>query len=250
MRSVAKVHVWNRALRRIGSAKIEDPADLTVLEAAECEEAWEDVLEAALKAFPWRFARRQAQLSLAYSDYDAATTYAADALARSDEGHIYKSVSGGTGQDLTDPTYWTYQYTIAGGWAYVYPLPDDCVQPLALLSEGQRLGNMPEASRIPFEPYDASASTGQVIGSDADTDDFDFLEYTCRHEQVTAWPRAFVSAVAYALAAELALSLKKEPLLSRSMMEAYRQALSEAAAVELNGRQEEPEPVTPSIAAR
>jgi hypothetical protein len=115
---------------------------------------------------------------------------------------------------------------------------------------GQRIGLTPGESRIPYEVQSNDAGDGQVLCADVDLSDADRFEYTRRIEVVAAFPRLFVSALAFRLAAELALAVRKDAKLADSMLRGYQGDIARAFTSQLRGNQEDPEPEASSIRAR
>jgi hypothetical protein len=136
------------------------------------------------------------------------------------------------------------------GWAHVYAVPDDFVAARAILMGGQRIGLTPGESRIPYEVQSNDAGDGQVLCSDADFEDADAFEYTRRIETVSAFPRLFVSALAWRLAAELAMAVRKDMKLADGCLRGYHGDIGRAFTSQLRGNQEDPEPEASSIRAR
>lgn len=117
------------------------------------------------------------------------------------------------------------------GWAKVYSLPPDLVAPRALLQGGLRVSLDPEETRIPYELQMNADGTGQLLCTDANLDQVDALEYTSRLPAVAMWPRLFLSAVVYRLAAELALAIikgREGNALWRDMLGAFESGLAVA----------------------
>lgn len=138
------------------------------------------------------------------------------------------------------------------GWQYVCTLPSNFISARFLIVGGARYAQLQPGNRSPFEVQQNNSGTGSVLCLDADPTTVDCLEYTKRIQVEDGVPALFQTAVAWALAGELALSLKKDRVLAGQMLDAYGVWASKAMAAQLNGRQEETEPTdsTPSIAAR
>lgn len=140
------------------------------------------------------------------------------------------------------------------GWAYVYALPTDCLEPRVLLGDGVRWGLTTPESRIPFDVMSNDAGDGQVLCCDIGPGDFEALEYTRDIEAVPAFSAHFESALEWRLAAELALAIKKSRADYDRIMHPvagdYVKALALASTSAFRGRQEDVEPETASIRAR
>jgi hypothetical protein len=246
---LAKVDIWNMALTRIGERPVEsETVESAVVDI--CTLWYDRCLERVLGAFPWPFATKHGELTLLYSEWDAATTYSSDALAIS-SGHVYKSLtSSNKGNEVTDTTNWSSQGFVGSGWEYVYTMPADVVRPQALLAEGERQGLKQAADRYPFEIKSNLAGDGVVLCCDLASDEVEVLEYVARIEYVPSFPADFVDALAWMLAAELAVAIRKEDAYSHNCLKKYEIAMSMARAVALGGQQEDPEQDSPSIIAR
>lgn len=138
------------------------------------------------------------------------------------------------------------------GWECVYALPTDCVTPLALLAEDERIGLFGKDAKHPFAVMDNDDGDGALLCTDLDNgdDDFEVLEYVGLHEHVVSMPRTFVDALVWLLAAELADSLKKDSQDADRCLGRFEYALALATVAAFAGQQQDPEPSTPSIAAR
>jgi len=136
------------------------------------------------------------------------------------------------------------------GWEYIYTLPTDCAVPLALLDEDQRIAQFNSDERIPFEILADDDDDWRILCCDVASDEFEVLEYTALHESIESWPRAFVDAFVWRMAAELALALKKDRALYVACMQSFAMAVSAARADQFNARHPDPEPDPPSVAAR
>jgi hypothetical protein len=136
------------------------------------------------------------------------------------------------------------------GWAHVYALPADFVAPRAILVGGLRVGLMASDTRVPYELQSNDAGDGQVLCTDVDLEDADGFEYTARIDVVQAYPRLFVTALAWRLAVELALAVKKDQRLAGACLQQYERAIAGAFTAQLRGAQEDVEPEASSIRAR
>jgi hypothetical protein len=139
------------------------------------------------------------------------------------------------------------------GWEHVYQLPEDCVTPIALLGEDERIDLLSVEDRIEFAIEANNKRDGKLLCCDIDDDDLEALEYTAVIDNPTVWSALFVDAVAWRLAAELALSIKKDKALQKAIMDPkegdYTIALERAQVEDLNiGHTFDP--VSPSLAVR
>jgi len=136
------------------------------------------------------------------------------------------------------------------GWDYGYQLPADCAKPIALLNEGDRVGKLTRDARYVFEiQLHADGETG-VLLTDLEADDFDVLEYVAYVTYIGRWSGQFTSAVAWRLAAELALGIKKDTRLAQAALQAYDRAIAFAAANDFNNQVQDQPQTTPSVVVR
>lgn len=120
------------------------------------------------------------------------------------------------------------------GWAYTYALPADFIAPRAILSGGVRYSLTEPTARIPCEIQANDAGDGQVLCTDYAFEGEDTLEYTRRISNIAAWPRQFLSAVAWRLAVELYLAIVKDPIKARGAAEAFERELALAYSLSMN----------------
>lgn len=252
------VEIWNRALNRIGETKAIQNADERTAPAEVCRRHYGDCLVAVLEMEHWGFATKQSQLNAAVGEYDGESTYAVDEQVRYN-GLVYTSVqaaNSGNNPYEDDGTWWSYTYSLGVGWKCAYALPSDFVSLIAFLtSTGSRF------DRQPFDIINDGNGTGTVMVTDVEADDFAVIEYTALPgvvssdtgeliENPTLYPRHFVDAVVWMLAAELALAIKKDVGLADKMLAAGAQAVSMAKSMRRNNVNDIPEPTTPSVAVR
>lgn len=136
------------------------------------------------------------------------------------------------------------------GWEYTYQLPDDFIAPRAIISGDQRFALTPSESRLPYELQASDDGEGQLLCTDYLFESDDALEYTTRTPNVAAWPRLFLSAIAWRLAAELALAIPKDTALAAGCSQAYETTLALAFSGSLNGQQPDQPLEAESIRAR
>lgn len=213
--AVSKTDIWNAALGRVGeNDQIEDEND-TGDAADDCRLHYDRCRKMVLTQLLWPFAKHQKVLQRL-----GATRF---------------------------------------GWSYVYALPADCLEPRCLVSGDTRYSLLSVDQRTPFDVMSNDAGDGRILCCDLAPADFDVLEYTRDLEAVTTFDPHFENALAWRMAGELALSLKRDRALYREIMEFpragfpgghYWQAISVAGAQAQRGRQADPDPETPSIAAR
>lgn len=123
-------------------------------------------------------------------------------------------------------------------WRYRYHYPVDCLKLRRLVPAEER--GQGAGVPVPFEIGEAEASAARAILTDQEMAE---AEYTARITDVTLFPESFTSALAWALAAEIAIPLTTDMNRAQLAQRMYAQALLEAGADTLNeGRTgEEPE---------
>lgn len=206
-----EVQIWNIALSRVGERAVSSVSD-TSAAAGHCQTHYDFCLKEVLERFEWPFARRQAILS------------EPDGVERE-------------------------------GWEYCYLLPSDCVKPLRLLAEDERAGLLTPYTRTPYAVMPAinadDSIDGMLLCTDAESgEDFEVLEYIALVEYIPSYPSIFVSALAWRLASELALSVSKKRDVSTACLQMFEIVLSQAKAYANNSETVDPEPDPPSVAAR
>lgn len=129
-------------------------------------------------------------------------------------------------------------------WEYVYTPPADLLA-VQYVTSGLRGGSVD--SRISFEMESNLAGDGQVLL----TDQVDaVLAYTIQQDNAATYSPAFVDALAYLLAAELALPLAAKPSLEQANRQRYELALQRAKGAAMRERQEDVPGDPEAIAAR
>lgn len=115
------------------------------------------------------------------------------------------------------------------GWAYAYAYPSDCVKARRLLDSD---GNPDARGRpYPFEAGRTEDGSHRSINSDMATA---VLEYTARVDTASEFDPLFVDALAWRLAAEIAMALRGESAAWNSAMQAYAITLGRAMAADAN----------------
>lgn len=128
-------------------------------------------------------------------------------------------------------------------WQYRYHYPGDCLKVRRLVQAGERAGGI----AVPFEIGEAEASAARAILTDLPNAE---VEYTARITDVALFPPAFTSALAWALAAEIAIPLTTDLNRAQLAQRMYAQALLEAGADALNEGRVTDEPESDFIRAR
>lgn len=139
------------------------------------------------------------------------------------------------------------------GWGYVYNLPADCAFPQYIWA-GVREEYNPKGQRVPFDiEYESTASDAQkrvLLADMAPTTTAPLLVYTFDQSNPAQWPTHFLDAVAWQLAARVAipLSIKADKAqLAWSMSGAL---INQAIAIEQRGRESGALPVADALRAR
>jgi hypothetical protein len=264
MKTITKVGIWNRALERIGETGTVGSEDEDRLAASVCRIHFDDVLEKVLESFQWPFATKQVALSPFYSVYASDTTYS-DGDKVQYGSLAYESLTDsnlGNSELSTDTTNWVLLGPICNGWGYAYALPANCITPLFLVGEEERIGQMGSGTKYAFDLLSYGQDT--ILVTDLSPDDTFYLQYVCRpmtnvdlsnpdasvYDNFTVYPRQVLDVVIWYLAAELARSLKKDPQTGISCEQMADRCMLQAIASANNARQPDVEPDSPSIAAR
>ncbi|MEW6310781.1 hypothetical protein AUR59_020105 [Stutzerimonas balearica] len=128
-------------------------------------------------------------------------------------------------------------------WAFRYRYPVNCLQARRISVPGLE---MPTAEqRVPFKVVNAAG--GRAILSNQEQAE---LVYTVRVEDTTYFPQMFVNALAWRLAAELAMGLQARPENYSSAMQNYQMTISQAQALAFEESEEGPVPESEFIQAR
>jgi hypothetical protein len=110
------------------------------------------------------------------------------------------------------------------GWGYVYVAPDDCLVPRRI-DDGNTNRLQGLDTRIPFNVEADDSGDELLILTDQVNAG---LVYTRQHTNVAVWPRQFLNAVAWRLAAELVIPLQLKPEVRKAAMGEYAQAVASA----------------------
>ena len=109
------------------------------------------------------------------------------------------------------------------GWGYAYALPDDCIA-MRYIYPGTRAPTAQQ--RIPFVTEN-DADVGMVVLTDQEDAE---LVYTARIEEVPRFSPLFQEALAWSLAAKLALSISKDARKAMAMNQQFELAIARATA--------------------
>jgi len=139
-------------------------------------------------------------------------------------------------------------------WDYVYDLPADFLRALNI-DPGDRLARVTRDLRSPFEiGYDVNGTRTdkRTLACDVvpEAATAPRLVYVRDDDDPDKWPPHFLDAVAWRLAAEVAMPLSVDAGRARLAFDLAGSALREAAAVEMSGRQEDPPPESELISVR
>ena len=107
-------------------------------------------------------------------------------------------------------------------WGFAYGLPSDCIRLRAIEHPSLRIPRVDQ--RVPFE------ISGRSIYTDLEEAS---LVYTYRATDLSLWDPLAISALAWALAVELALGVVGKPDFANAARQAYRVAITEAWAASL-----------------
>lgn len=281
----SKVGIWNRALQRIGETELVGKEDEDRPSAEACDLHYEDVLRQCLETYHWPWAIRQLPLTnidsqrldtagdaakvafdipFAFSDPNSLTVSWIDNAGVVTELDAADAVAGYVLTTLDDANDYVTIYTAPAadekirievattrvGWAHTYTLPADLVTPVSLMLKGTRYTKLPVSSRPDFEMMLNEGQDGFILCADLPASDFDALMYVSMTTHVAMFPRKFVDALVWGLAAELALALRKDPKLGDYCTRRYMVAMGMASAAAQNIRSDRADPITPSLAAR
>lgn len=130
------------------------------------------------------------------------------------------------------------------GWGYVYAVPNDCIHPERIYP-GSRIVRAEQ--QVPFEIEDNGSGTGQVLLTDHSAPE---LIYRARITNPGVFPPLFSDALAWGLAARIAIPLSVKPeLADRAEKKAFALEML-AAAMSSNQGVPDPEPDSKFISER
>lgn len=130
------------------------------------------------------------------------------------------------------------------GWQYAYPSPPDRIKTRGIWT-GRR--NPATRDEIPLDEGYDSQLQAVILLTDQPTPEF---IYTARIEQVSLYSPSFVRAVAQRIAVDLALGIKKDPELAKSLFGAWELAAGAATQAALDGVQPDHDPRPDHLRAR
>ena len=190
-----EVEICNMAMARIGVSSFISSLNEATNEARVCKLFFEPMRDFALRDGLWNFARKQQAL--------------ADAGAPPEQ------------------------------WAFKYILPDDCLKARFILMPGSPV--LPGTYEVPGQTvFVTDTRVRYELGNDAGqkvlytNQPEAVLVYTARVTDTTLFDPAFVSALSYLIASEIAMPLSVQPNVAKQARDAYQLTISTAAAHSMN----------------
>jgi hypothetical protein len=238
-------------------------------EAQACNTSYAEIKRQILTEFRWPFSKKRKQLTpYAGNAYSAAVTYNLGDLVQLGN-NVYRSLLAANlnnQPDLNSSAAWWAQVT-RDGYAYVCPLPDDCLDPIGvwekLTLSGQsssplftfdknqlnpNLRNPRSSGRPAFTLENANDGTDMfVLLTDVDTP---ILLYCGDIANPASFPTMFVETFAWHLAVPLAMGLRGDEKKAAECMKIGERKLAEAFVVAMRDEQEDEEPVSEFEASR
>ena len=238
----ADIDIANLALGRIGVRSFISAFTDNSENAEVCNQFYPLIRDKVLSSFPWAFAQKRAPLALLTQPmWSVATTYALNQQVTYDAtGKFVTSlVAGNVGHQPTGTAdaFWSAANPQARpGYAFMYALPPDCMIARSLYT-GTRTPIADQ--RAPFIVEVSDDLTTPVLLTDQASAE---LIYTAKITQPTSYPPAVVDAIAWALAIELATTLRVDVAFRERAEKNYQEAWTRAAAVDMNqGNELEPQ---------
>lgn len=216
----SKLDIWNIALAHIGETILVRSENETSTAATQLNLHYDAMLEATLDAFPWQFAQKYVALGLVQQDPNLE-------------------------------------------WGYEYRYPSDCVTAHRVIAES--LANLPTHTGTQYTPYyfgsDYSSElrhagvpfvvalddNGRVIWTDLEDA---CLHYTQRVSEPQYWSGTFANALAWRLAAQIAMPLGRDVSLKMNAMQQYQLAILEARGASRNEGRPRNDPNSDMITTR
>jgi len=211
------IDICNMALSHIGSPRIQAFTDRTK-QGFDCDLHYEPVRDSVLRAFPWNFAKKRKVLA------------------------------------LSDNTI--------SGWTYAYAYPTDCLRAMDIYNPLQsqsytdgyydngvyvQSAVQVKANRTKFEISLNDGNTRRLVLTDQEDAE---LIYIARVTDPNVFDTEFTKALAYALAAELAIPQKGDPRLQEVMLRNYQMILGQAQKENANEQFDVPTNVSAYVTAR
>lgn len=104
------------------------------------------------------------------------------------------------------------------GFEYAYQYPPDCLRAISIHQDAA-------ADPVPFKVINAGDATGKIILTDQEAA---VLVYTFKCTNPGVFDSAFITALAYRLAADLAMPVTRKPVLAETMTRSYRMHIAAA----------------------
>jgi len=128
-------------------------------------------------------------------------------------------------------------------WDFSYNLPSDCVAPRSIVNPAVK--NVTDESRIPFKMMNSGGS--RFIATDMEDAE---LVYTSRVDDASLFSPSFVTALYYALAAEIAMPMSVSTTIAELCSRKAKAAIDNSVASDASKEQEGPAPECGFISAR
>ncbi|MBU2051423.1 MAG: hypothetical protein KKH61_20940 [Gammaproteobacteria bacterium] len=222
----SQVSICNLALRHIAQKKITAITDTTP-QAIACNDVWDFALKEALRG-DWPFNKTIDALKLMSpaAEWVTATAYAVgDFVYITSTALTYKCAtahtSGTFATDLAAVKWVLYTAYVPLHWLYSYDLPSSSLGIWKVYNEGTKDKDVGENFRV---IYDRVNGKEVIITDCADA----YAEYGYLISDTTLFDSNFTNALAYRLAAELAMPLNGDPQQAAEMIKLFNNAKSEA----------------------
>lgn len=243
--TLSKQQICNQALALIGVKPINDIEAVDDIPAEQCRTNWDAAFTALAREHAWNCLltpialTAEAQTPIvptapvpASTNWAPATAYAVgDYVTFGEPQYLYQCLVANTStasftNDLTagfwfqtdildpDPFADCPGQNYASGWAYKYPLPEDCLLVVEINSE----------------PCGGPETEYEIMGSALYTNqDQAIIKYVKNDPDTTRYDSMFVECLTYSLAARLATMLRQDDTnISVTMTQLYKKALSGA----------------------
>lgn len=130
-----------------------------------------------------------------------------------------------------------------GNWAYAYQYPSDCITPRKLFNEAAAEG----VSKLEYEIGTNADLSSKVIMTDKEDA---MLVYTARVVDPTMFDTAFIEALAWKLAGDLAIPIKGKVQLKQLFTQQYVAVVERAKAINAQSEEKQPDNVNTFVNAR
>lgn len=196
--AVSQVELCNIALSRAGGQRITQITSLgeASQEARQCAVKLPHLIRTALRSFAWRFASKKMPLALIVASCPSASS-ASQVGKNIDEAGTY------------------FQHHILYGTAYTYQYPEDCLAILDIYSANSHTLYLGELCTEKYYTELGDDNTKRIVSPVPDA----ILHYTCHVTDPNIWDPLFYDALAWQLAAELAIGLGNDAQKAKSLDE-------------------------------